>query len=283
MDKPWWIKSSTGKFTVKSAWEILRSRDEVSEDIKRIWGEGATFQNFLSLVGGYGLTEFPLLPLLISFLHGILTFLPYVSVAGSCPWVQIKYTMKKWWVAQGNTRLRMVFQAVPNIILWFLWKRRNTILHGGVYIRNKVIWDINATIHKFIRSHFHYDHIPNTWPYMVALLERFRPVVHSKIVKWIPPPIGWLKCNIDGASRGNPVAEAKAISEGLQYCLENHYSNIIIETDSLAMVNIINGDWKIPWSVSIEVGSIHRIRDLISVHMNLIQIKMFLVKAGRLS
>lgn len=141
----------------------------------------------------------------------------YVRAAGILgPWVQIKYTMKKWWVAQGNTRLRMVFQAVPNIILWFLWKRRNTILHGGVYIRNKVIWDINATIHKFIRSHFHYDHIPNTWPYMVALLERFRPVVHSKIVKWIPPPIGWLKCNIDGASRGNPGLSASA------FCLRNH-------------------------------------------------------------
>ncbi|KAK4721758.1 hypothetical protein R3W88_011991 [Solanum pinnatisectum] len=63
------------------------------------------------------------------------------------------------------------------------------------------------------------------------------------------------------------VAEVKAISEGLQYCLENHYSNIIIETDSLKMVNIIDGVWKIPWSVSIEVGSIHRIRDLISVRV----------------
>ncbi|KAH0692040.1 hypothetical protein KY285_019137 [Solanum tuberosum] len=200
MDKPWWIKSSTGKFTVKSAWEILRSRDEVSEDIKRIWVKGLPFKIFFLWLEGEVATSI--------WDH-------YVRAAGILgPWVQIKYTMKKWWVAQGNTRLRMVFQAVPNIILWFLWKRRNTILHGGVYIRNKVIWDINATIHKFIRSHFHYDHIPNTWPYMVALLERFRPVVHSKIVKWIPPPIGWLKCNIDGASRGNPVAEAKAISEG---------------------------------------------------------------------
>lgn len=117
-------------------------------------------------------------------------------------------------------------------------------------------------------------------------------MVHSKIVKWVPP-MGWLKCNTDGASRGNPgpsasafclrnhegrllgakgvkivdssnlVAEARAISEGL----DNHYSNIIIETDSLFMVNIINEVWKIPWSVSIEVGSIHKIRNLISVRV----------------
>jgi len=167
--------------------------------------------------------------------------------------------MKKWWDFQGNSRVMMVYQAMPNIILWFLWKRRNTILHGGSYSSNKVIWDINSTIHKFIRLKFNLLSFPNNWPQMIFQLEKYRPVFHSKVVRWIPPPVGWLKCNTDGASRGNPgpssvafcvrnhdgnlvgakdlqipdtsnlVAEAKAICEGLQYYLDKRFSNIIPE------------------------------------------------------
>ena len=111
------------------------------------------------------------------------------------------------------------------------------------------------------------------------------------------PPLRWLKCNTDGASKGNPgpsattfclrnhvgdfvgakgfqiadttnlVAEARAIREVLQFCLDNQLTNIILETDSLAMVNIINGDWEIPWTVSMEVKTINRIRDAISVRV----------------
>ncbi|XP_049406079.1 uncharacterized protein LOC125869665 [Solanum stenotomum] len=29
-DKPWWIKTSSGKFTVKSAWDVLRKREEIN-------------------------------------------------------------------------------------------------------------------------------------------------------------------------------------------------------------------------------------------------------------
>jgi len=184
----------------------------------------------------------------------------YARAAGlPGPWVQVKQTMKKWWDFQGNSRVMMVYQAMPNIILWFLWKRRNTILHGGSYSSNKVIWDINSTIHKFIRSKFNVLSFPNNWPQMIFQLEKYRPVFHSKVVRWIPPPVGWLKCNTDGASRGNPgpssvafcvrnhdgnlvgakdlqipdtsnlVAEAKAICEGLQYYLDKRFSNIIPE------------------------------------------------------
>ncbi|KAF3641352.1 (+)-neomenthol dehydrogenase [Capsicum annuum] len=41
------------------------------------------------------------------------------------------------------------------------------------------------------------------------------------------------------ADTTNLVAEARAIREGLQYRRDKHLSNIILETDSLAMVNII--------------------------------------------
>ncbi|KAK4736878.1 hypothetical protein R3W88_000575 [Solanum pinnatisectum] len=55
--------------------------------------------------------------------------------------------------------------------------------------------------------------------------------------------------------------------EGLQYCFENNLSNIILETYSLAMVHILNGDWETPWSVTMEVNSINRLRNLISIRV----------------
>ncbi|KAH0678922.1 hypothetical protein KY284_020007 [Solanum tuberosum] len=119
--------------------------------------------------------------------------------------------------------------------------------------------------------------------YMEEISLRGRPSFQHKIVRWSPPSVGWLKCNTDGASRGNPgpsaaafcirdhndnflgekgvkipdftnlVAEAITMREGLQYYLENQLSHIIMEPDSLAMVNIINGVWETPWNVTMEV------------------------------
>uniref|UniRef100_M1DQE1 Nuclease n=1 Tax=Solanum tuberosum TaxID=4113 RepID=M1DQE1_SOLTU len=111
---------------------------------------------------------------------------------------------------------------------------------------------------------------------MVALLDGYRPNFQYKLVKWLPPEIGWWKCNTDGASRDNPgpstaafcvrnvdgdlvgakglkipdstnlVTEVVAVREGLKYCWENELFNVIIESDSLALVNIINGAWEVP-------------------------------------
>lgn len=34
MDKPWWIMNSTRKFTIESAWELLRQRADENKDLK---------------------------------------------------------------------------------------------------------------------------------------------------------------------------------------------------------------------------------------------------------
>ncbi|WMV07804.1 hypothetical protein MTR67_001189 [Solanum verrucosum] len=54
----------------------------------------------------------------------------------------------------------------------------------------------------------------------------------------------------------NLVAEAKAISEGLQYCFDKGFSSFILESDSLSMVNIINGTYEVHWSVSMETRAV---------------------------
>lgn len=43
-DKPWWTKSRTGYFSVKSVWEVLRKKENVSEDFKSLWVKGLSFK-----------------------------------------------------------------------------------------------------------------------------------------------------------------------------------------------------------------------------------------------
>lgn len=45
-DKPWWTKSSHGKFSVKNAWKTLRKKDEVLQYFKKIWVKGLAFKIF---------------------------------------------------------------------------------------------------------------------------------------------------------------------------------------------------------------------------------------------
>ena len=52
------------------------------------------------------------------------------------------------------------------------------------------------------------------------------------------------------------VAEARAIRESLSYCSEHGITNLIIETNSLAMVHIIEVDWDVPLNVALEVSTI---------------------------
>ncbi|KAH0765453.1 hypothetical protein KY285_001324 [Solanum tuberosum] len=40
-------------------------------------------------------------------------------------------TIQCWWYVEAPSKLRLVFRAIPALILWSLWKRRNHIKHGG--------------------------------------------------------------------------------------------------------------------------------------------------------
>lgn len=45
----------------------------------------------------------------------------------------------------------------------------------------------------------------------------------------------------------------KAIEQGIEFCVRQNYLSSVAETDSLAMKRIIEDDWKIPWTISMEM------------------------------
>lgn len=111
------------------------------------------------------------------------------------------------------------------------------------------------------------------------MLENYTPKLHVHKVLCELPSEGWLKVNINGASRGNPgrssicfcmrnefgdfvyacgkeipentntMAEALAILEALRYYSQNHITRIWLQNDSTLIKNVIEGNWKPPWMI----------------------------------
>ncbi|XP_075102916.1 uncharacterized protein LOC142177604 [Nicotiana tabacum] len=125
---------------------------------------------------------------------------------------------------------------------------------------------------------------------MIQYFEGYKPILITTRVTWKLPCHGWYKCNIDGASKGNPgpsslgfcvkddegdvvyaravdlgvttnvVAEAKAILQGLEYCVEHDFHPLILETDSLVMKKAMEGEWDPPW---VHLSFIHSLNCLV--------------------
>ncbi|MQM07048.1 hypothetical protein Taro_039884 [Colocasia esculenta] len=103
-----------------------------------------------------------------------------------------------------------------------------------------------------------------------------------KIVRWLTPPPGRLKLNVDGAfkmtaneargggilrdHKGNMVcafanpyhelktslhAEALALRDGLLMCCSRGIHDVLVETDSLNLMHIVTGQLPRPWDLSL--------------------------------
>jgi len=100
---------------------------------------------------------------------------------------------------------------------------------------------------------------------MVDNLQNYKATLHYQVVRWMKPQEGWVTCNTDGASKGNPgksayvycirdkdgdliYAEARNIGEAtnveaevivvwkaLQFYFLNDLRQVRLETDSLVL------------------------------------------------
>ncbi|XP_070031694.1 uncharacterized protein [Nicotiana tomentosiformis] len=206
--------------------------------------------------------------------------------------VQVHQVIRAWWNEPCCPKLKALFQATPAIITWELWKRRNNMKHGGVISEKRVIREVNKTLYFLARFRYPWlTNIPVLWIDMIRYFESYKPYVVSRRVTWHLPNAGWVKCNSDGASKGNPcpssygycirdssgdllyaeaidighttniVAEVKGILHGLLYCVDKQLHPLIMETDSLVMKTIIEGEWECPWTIRADVKKIKEIKN----------------------
>ncbi|XP_060211804.1 uncharacterized protein LOC132639369 [Lycium barbarum] len=306
-DIHWWLLDSKGDFTVKSAWDYLRLRGQENEIYKYMWIKGLPFKiSFfmwrcwkfkvplddvlkrmnINLASRCWCCSNPkeetIQHLFARSFSANRTWSFFSSLAGiNIEGLQLQQIIVKWWQQPVNNRLKPVFYAMPAIVLWELWKRRNAYKHGERKSVGRCIYQIYVTIQNLVRfRNPSIQQIPHSWKDMLQLLEGYITQVKYKKVIWKPPLRGWIMCNTDGASRGNHgrgsfgfcvrneegnlifaraaeighvtnnEAEIVAILEAIRWCNNNQFNRIIIQSDSQFVQKILKEGWKPPWSLA---------------------------------
>ncbi|XP_060196277.1 uncharacterized protein LOC132625704 [Lycium barbarum] len=137
--------------------------------------------------------------------------------------------------------------------------------------------------------------VPHRWEELIRMREEGTNRLKIIKVVWKFPPSGWLLCNTDGASRGNPGrsaygfclrnidgnliyaqaadigittntnAEVMAIVEAMRYCRNEGLDNIIVQTDSEMIYKILEEGWKPLWGIFNWIEEILEIKNAMTV------------------
>ncbi|KAH0712321.1 hypothetical protein KY289_008280 [Solanum tuberosum] len=112
-------------------------------------------------------------------------------------------TIKCWWYAEAPSKLKTVLRAIPALILWSLWKRRNHIKHGGQIKQEELIKQVTKNIQILTMGRNTNLNFSGKTTAEIVNIGSYKPKIYYHIVQWKPPMMDQLKCNTDGASKGN--------------------------------------------------------------------------------
>ncbi|XP_073023571.1 uncharacterized protein [Primulina eburnea] len=226
-----WIHSSDGAFSVRSAWELIRQRAPSSDIFRPCWGSWLrpTMSFFLWRFWhqwlpvdevlqrrGFALaSRCQCCDMSETFTHIFIRSPVARSVwhfFGAVFRVRIPDTedfslfLSAWkrdlvWSRGGHVR-----EFLPCIVLWFLWTARNDAKHRHLPISGETV---KFQILSYLRlAHSARTVKPRHWlgVFHVARLLGISVALHrfhrTAIVRWLRPPSGCFKLNVDGSARG---------------------------------------------------------------------------------
>ncbi|XP_073037090.1 uncharacterized protein [Primulina eburnea] len=226
-----WIHSSDGAFSVRSAWELIRQRAPSSDIFRPCWGSWLrpTMSFFLWRFRhqwlpvdevlqrrGFALaSRCQCCDMSETFTHIFIRSPVARSVwhfFGAVFRVRIPDTedfslfLSAWkrdlvWSRGGHVR-----EFLPCIVLWFLWTAWNDAKHRHLPISGETV---KFQILSYLRlAHSARTVKPRHWlgEFHVARLLGISVALHrfhrTAIVRWLRPPSGCFKLNVDGSSRG---------------------------------------------------------------------------------
>ncbi|KAK4721460.1 hypothetical protein R3W88_011693 [Solanum pinnatisectum] len=218
VDKPVWMPKASGNFSVRSAWEYIRQKDQEEDIFTYMWSKILPFKQSFLL---WRMWKFRV---------------PVDEVVQS---MGINLVSRCWYCIQPKS------ETVSHLFL--------------TSYTDAKLWRLFANKHK--------------------------PKLYYLPVCWKPPE-GILKCNMDGASRGNPgrssygfwlrksvgdlvyaqgeeiqegtnlEAEAVAIREALTHYVREGVMQVCLETESEVLIKILTRIWKVAWSIAVVIEDI---------------------------
>ncbi|XP_070002841.1 uncharacterized protein LOC142165887 [Nicotiana tabacum] len=232
LDVPFWMLETRGYFSVKSAWDYTRRREEPLKAYRMIWVKGLPFKiaffmwkvwktklpldDFLKKVG-YCMPSkcwCCVHPAEESFQHLFFrsetaktTWKYFLSRAGiAVEGLTLHQAITKCWTANVCLRLKPVMQALPSCIVWELWKRGNSMKYGDVVTTSRVIYQVSSNLQALVKVRKPgIDMVPHKWEDLIAMMENFTPKLKVTKVMW-EPPIKSVGSEIEETT--NTVAEA---------------------------------------------------------------------------
>nr|XP_016513320.1 PREDICTED: uncharacterized protein LOC107830307 [Nicotiana tabacum] len=280
LDTPYWMLETKGHFSVKSAWDYLRRRDDPRIAYKIIW----VWRAKLSLG---------------DFMRRLGYFMP--SRCWCCADPKEKTLVHLFFTSKAATIVWKYFLGRAGIAvdgLTLHQKRRNSLKYREIVSVSRVIYQVSTTLQALVQVRKPSLRVPHRWQELLSMLENYTPRLKVDKVLWEFPMEGWIKVNIDGASRRNPgrssigfcvrdevgdlrytlgmeiaegsntEAEAVAIVEALKLCKTQNYSQIWLQTDSLLLKNIIEGSWKPPWGIIEHVEEIRNLMEEFNIRVS---------------
>ncbi|XP_019229533.1 PREDICTED: uncharacterized protein LOC109210559 [Nicotiana attenuata] len=234
LDSPFWLLETKGHFTVKTAWEYLRRRDNPRTAYQKIWVRGLPFKisffmwklwkaklpldDFMKRLG-YSMPskcwccaspkEDSLIHLFFSSRAAEAVWKYFLQRSGiAVQGLTLHQAIIKCWIAPVVQRLKPIMQALPSCIVWELWKRRNSLKYGDAVSVSRVIYQVSTSLQYLVKLRKPGLRVPHRWSDLLMMMENYTPrLKYYKVILEFPQQ-GWIKVNTDGASRGNPGRSA---------------------------------------------------------------------------
>ncbi|XP_070017599.1 uncharacterized protein [Nicotiana sylvestris] len=248
LDRLFWMLETRGYFSVKSAWEYTRRRDEPRKAYRMIWVKGLPIK-IAFFIWKVWKAKLPLDDLLKrvgycmpskcwccvqpdeeSLQHLFFrsettktTWKYFLSRAGiDVEGLTLHQAITKYWTTNVCLSLKPVMQELPSCVVWELWKRRNSMKYGEAVTTSRMIYQVSTNLQASVKVRKPgMDMVPHKWQDLLAMMKNFTPKLKVTKVMWEFPSAGWLKVNTDGASRGNPGRSS------IGFCIRNENGDII--------------------------------------------------------
>ncbi|XP_019233534.1 PREDICTED: uncharacterized protein LOC109214100 [Nicotiana attenuata] len=243
-DTPIRTITTSGKFSSASAWNALRQRNHLASFDSKLWHEDVPFKmSFLAWRDVHGkiatderITSVGVFAGMVGIAH---MNIPLRTLFANC-----------WNHKSKNSVAAFVFQIMPPIVVWELWRSRccsKYEMERPSMARSKCL--ITFNIAQLVNSHFGKLAVNNNWEdicklFDYSLVERGGGAIRDSGGKT-------LAANAIPMSQGTSnLAEAEALLFGLKWCVQQGYELIIGKIDSLLLHNCIQGIWSTLWRIN---------------------------------